>query len=107
MAFCSNCGAKQGDNEKFCGECGYGAEKQAAPEQATQPQQAVASAPRPKFCSNCGAQQSEAEKFCGECGYGAGQPSAPVQAAQPQQAVAPAPPLHTSGQTAPLIYAQL
>ena len=33
MAFCSNCGAQQGDNEKFCGECGYGTGQPAAPVQ--------------------------------------------------------------------------
>ncbi|MCL2665547.1 MAG: zinc ribbon domain-containing protein [Defluviitaleaceae bacterium] len=45
MAFCSNCGAKQGNNEKFCGECGYRTGQPSAPVQTAQPRQMVSPAP--------------------------------------------------------------
>lgn len=54
LKVCPNCGAKNSQNVKFCGECG--SPLNAAP-------------PRPQgLCPSCGTQNAPGTRFCGECG---------------------------------------
>ena len=69
MAACSNCGAENPSDHKFCGECG-----------------AVLAVP----CSSCGKANPPDQKFCGECGTPLGSQPGPIAGAPPTPPVAPA-----------------
>lgn len=53
---CSNCGHKNAEGMRFCGECG-----------------SPLAAPSPKKCISCGAELAPGIRFCGECGAGQGE----------------------------------
>src|SRR5215218_5653406 len=71
MQTCSNCGAENLQEQKFCGECGA---RLAAP------------------CPSCGTQNPPGQKFCGECGTAlAARAPAPATEVPAPAPAAPAP----------------
>lgn len=66
MSYCSNCGTKLNDGDKFCHECGKQIMNKEVDSNLKRKKEYIGKVLK---CSNCGAMVTESTVVCSECGF--------------------------------------
>ena len=79
MIYCTSCGAKLDDNQKFCIACGKEALPKTIEPQIIEPDADEQKKNNKNICISCGQELSGNEKFCTMCGYTVNQDPIPAE----------------------------
>lgn len=66
MPYCSNCGAKLNDGDKFCHDCGKQVNGEVTNSNSNRKEEYIGKVLK---CPNCGAVITESTMVCSECGF--------------------------------------